>query len=164
MLSALPICRLAVLSLDEPKCKDVGGLHCLGGLTSTGQIGQQAPAQVAKQEGESENNAPAQQSAAAGSAEQQENPATGTENQLPVSAQSGAGQAVGAYTQKTNTAGALIAGIVVIVGLIAAMVFLTSRPGKPISGKKLNAQLDDRVGALKKLEQTIQNIDKKRKQ
>ncbi len=87
----------------------------------------------------------------------------GAENQLPVEAQSGAGQAVGAYGGKTSIAGALVAGIILIAGLIVVAVLIANRPGKPISGTKLQTQIDSHVAVLRKLEETIGNIEKKRK-
>jgi len=157
MLGAPNICRPAVLSLDEPKCKDVGGLACLGGLTTTPIFGQPGQVQVPAQTEKSEEEAP-------------EKLASSQAVNIPVSdeqepSQGKQSQAVGAYSGKTNSAGAFIAGFILIIGLVAVIVFIANRPpGKPISGSKLRSWVDDHVGALKKLEQTIQNIDKKRKQ
>jgi hypothetical protein len=220
--------------LDEEKCRDVGGLHCLSGLTivTPGQV--QTPAQEGKQKklesALTQNCDPVDTSVpglvtryqydsvssesvvtsvpglvtryeydsrAPGSVDtpvpglmtryqydsgtstsvitsvpkdcgEVSNKLAGTETQLPASAQEQlqgkASQAVGAYSGKTNTVGAFVAGFILLAGLVAVVIFIAGRPPKPLSGKKLDGLLDEHTAALKRLEEKIQNSGKGQQQ
>jgi hypothetical protein len=75
-----------------------------------------------------------------------------------------ASQAVGAYSGKTNTVGAFVAGFILLAGLVAIAIFIGNRPPKPLLGKKLDGLLDEHTAALKRLEEKIQDSGKGQQQ
>lgn len=121
MLQAPHICRHAVIPLDAEKCKDVGGLACLRGLPVVGKEPSTG------KERRSKTDESAQQIT---SKRSKQSPAA--ENQMPISAP-GVGTSTGAFAGNANSRGALIAGNVLLLILVAIIWVLVYRRMPPKS-------------------------------